>query len=226
MRIVFSAVAIVSLAFSGSVNAASPWYVSGSVGGYFPDDVSRPDTFSRLNDPSSTVNGTVRATFGSGVTENAAIGYRLTPNFRVETELGYASYQNNAQYPSTNSPDFPNLDGRKFSRSSGGEVSRFMGTVNGFYDFAGLNDRFAPYIGGGLGGASSRRSVGLYTAANGSFLTASGGSSPQAIGLIEGGLTIKLNDHLAIVPAYRYIQYLRTDQGSANIAKVGIRYQF
>jgi opacity protein-like surface antigen len=144
----------------------------------------------------------------------------------LEAELGYTSYENNALYPFANSSNFPNLNGQKFSRTSGGDVSRFTGTLNGFYDFTNLSSLFAPYIGAGVGGAADRRSSGLYTAANGTVFTSAASSSPQGIGLLEGGLAIKLTGNLSIVPAYRYIQYFRSNQGSANIVKIGLRYQF
>jgi hypothetical protein len=108
------------LALAGSVGALSPecaawadspWYVSGSVGGYFREADSTSTSFFKVANPSVTAPGSVPRSFDPGVVGNVAVGYDLLPNVRVEAEFGYADYTGSALNPVTYNPNFPRLNG-------------------------------------------------------------------------------------------------------------------
>lgn len=212
------------LACAPAARAESPWYVSGSLGGYFREDSSGVET---ITNHVITAPGIVTDTFDPGILANAALGYRLPAGFRLEAEAGYASYQ--AATTNPNSAPFPTLRGQQFNRQTGGGRTVFMGTLNVFYDLP-FTGRFVPYLGGGLGGAHTEAQHTRFVDSEGNGFTESSGEATRGVALVEGGVNISLSSHLALVPAYRYLLFF-TDQSSrgdeaAHIVKLGLRYSF
>lgn len=226
-----SAVAgLAALAWAVNAEAQSPWqgpwYLEGSLGGYFRQPQEGPDVFHHSNTPTVTVAGTDTLKFSPGLVANLGVGRRITPHIRLEAEVGYAAYSGHSLNPYTTAPGFPALDGQTFTHRSGDRWSRYTGAVNAFYDFAPIAGRFAPYVGGGVGASANHRTNGIYADAAGQTFTTTGGSSTQGFAVVEGGVSIALSPHWAVVPAYRYVRYFADDQDVAHVAKVGLRYSF
>ncbi|HZL00901.1 MAG TPA: outer membrane beta-barrel protein [Caulobacteraceae bacterium] len=215
---------VLTLGFAA--HAESPWYVSGSVGDYFRVASTTATTFFKIDDPSITTNGTNHFSFDQGVMANVAVGYRLTPNVRLEEELGYSNDVASAINPVASSPDFPRLDGRTFSRQSGADYSRFTATVNGFYDFRNISSRFTPFVGIGGGVSDGRRTTGHFADADGDPFTGKGDSFVAGVGLLEAGLNVGLSKRWSIQPAYRYVHIFKTGADDAHVADLGLRYSF
>ena len=212
---------------AGQASAQTGWYVSGSLGGYFRQNVSGPDTFFHEDDPSATAPGSDRIRFdASALVGNVAVGYRLSSHLRVEGELGYDRHHPESLTPSTAAPGFPELNGQSFQRQLGDDYSRFTGEVNGFYDIATFAGRFTPYVGAGVGGSDNRQSEGLFEARDGTPFNVSGGSSTEGFAMAEGGLAIGLTPRLSLVPAYRYVRYFAGGEDVANVAKLALRLDF
>jgi opacity protein-like surface antigen len=203
VKLTFASVAIVAATLVGlSGKANAEWYVSGSLG------------LQSLEDSSVTAGG-LRGTFKfeDGWAANAAVGYKFLNQFRVEAEGGYS--QN----------DLKSLSLLGTTVGLSGNVDAYTFSVNGFYDIS--TGTFAtPYLGGGLGFANSR--INNLTALGINF----GSSSRETdlLWLLEAGVSLKLMDHLSIVPAYRY-QQISSDQvingnTGTHIFKLGLRYSF
>jgi opacity protein-like surface antigen len=208
-----------------AAHAEGPWYLSGSVGGYFRESDSGPVT---ITNHIITAPGTLKDSFDPGIIANLALGYRLPARFRVELEAGYAEYRTSTVNP--NSTPFPTLRGQDFNRQSGGQNSRYMGTINVFYDLP-IAGPFVPYVGGGLGGEHGELTRAVFADANGNRFDEPGGQSTRGVAVIEGGVTITLSPVLAIVPAYRYVRYFGgvvgfNDSEAAHVVKLGLRYSF
>lgn len=228
MRWVASASAGLVAALFSTLNARaeSPWYLEGSLGGYVRDEKSGADTFHHDATPTVNVPGVDTLKFNPGLMANIGVGYRLTPHIRLEAEAGYTTYTGHTLNPYTAALGFPALNGQTFTRASGDRWSRYTGTVNAFYDFAPVAGRFTPYVGGGVGASSNHRTNGIYKDAAGQVFTASGGGSTQGLGMVEGGVSIALSPHWAVVPAYRYVRFFAGGHEAANVGKVGLRYSF
>jgi len=222
--------AAAAVGVSSSAWAESPFYVSGSIGGYFRESDSGPVQLFHSDVPDINVSGTTKRGFDPGEIGNLAAGYRLNAHVRIEAELGYATYAGSTLNPSTSAPGFPNLNGQTFRRTSGDRFARTTESANVFYDFAPLAGRFSPYVGGGLGVAESRKAFGDFAAANGVPFAAAGNASTQGVGMVEGGVSIAITRNLSLVPAYRYMRFFGSDfaigQDVAHVVKVGLRYQF
>jgi opacity protein-like surface antigen len=208
-----------------AAHAEGPWYVSGSVGGYFRQSDSGTVT---ITNRITTAPGTITDSFDPGIIANVAIGYRLPARFRVELEAGYAEYQTASVNP--DSVPFPTLRGQDFNRQSGGQNTRYMGTVNVFYDVP-ISGPFVPYLGGGIGGSHGELTRTVFADANGNRFDEGGGQSTRGVALVEAGITISLRPALAVVPAYRYVRFFGgptglNDSETAHVAKLGLRYSF
>ena len=228
MRLVIGAGALGAwLAAASPGLAQGPWYVSGSLGGYFRQGVEGPDSFFHEDDPSARVAGADRIGFDdSALTGAVAVGRRFAGRFRVEAELGYTRYAADTLQPSTAAAGFPELNGQTFKRQEGDDYTRFTGEVNGFYDVATFAGRYTPYVGAGVGGSDNHQSQGFFTASNGAPFGVSGGSSAQGFAMAEGGLAIALTPRVSLVPAYRYVHYFQGNEDVANVAKLGVRFSF
>jgi opacity protein-like surface antigen len=227
-RHILLAIAALGLALWGApARADGPWYVSASIGGYFREQQSGTEDFFRLADPEDVHPGTLQQSFSPGLVGNVAIGYALPARFRVEAELGYAAYQLDSVNPS--SSFFPNLNGSTFKHQSGGDYSRFMGTLNLFYDLP-FGKTFVPYVGAGLGGAHAESTTGKFVSANGTIFENFGGQTTRGVTLVEGGVTIALTNALSLVPAYRYLHFFGGAGfgagEAAHVVKLGLRYAF
>jgi len=209
-----------------AAHAESPWYVAGSVGDYFRVANATTTVFSKIDDPSITTSGTNHFSYDQGVIADIAIGYRLTPNIRLEEEVGYFHYVASGINPIASSPDFPLLDGRTFSRQSGGDYSRYTATVNGLYDFRSVSSRFTPFVGIGAGVSDDRRTTAHFTDSDGGPFRINGTSFVAGVGLLEAGLDISLSKRWSIQPAYRYVHIFKTGADDAHVADLGLRYSF
>jgi opacity protein-like surface antigen len=221
-------IAAVGLASWGApARADGPWYVSSSIGGYFREQQSGTANFFRLADPKDGHPGTQTMSFSPGLVGNLAIGHTLPARFRIEAELGYAAYQLSTVSPS--SSFFPELNGSTFNHRSGGDNSRYMGTLNLFYDLP-FGQTFVPYGGAGLGGAHEEDTTGKYVNANGTLFEQGGGQVTRGVALVEAGVTIALTKDLSLVPAYRYLRFFGGagfgDAEAVHVVKLGLRYAF
>jgi opacity protein-like surface antigen len=208
-----------------SAQAQSPWYVTGAVGGYEHDKTEGAQTFFKDADPSVTTKGTESRTFKPGILAEVGVGYHVSSQWRVEADFDYAGFTGNTLTPSTTDLNFPRLNGA-FTRQSGANNTRFMGSVIAFYDFLPAAARFNPYVGLGLGAESAHDGAGVYVNAAGVPFSGSGDSSSEGYGLAEVGVSIALTSRLSLVPAYRYMHFMAGDQASVSIGKVGLRYAF
>src|ERR1700741_5165373 len=96
--LVLAGTAIV-LSAAVSARADEPWYVSGSVGGYFREANSGSDTFFHSDNPSFKVPGSNRFSYDSNVIGNLAVGYTVLPQVRLEAEIGYVDYTGDTLNP-------------------------------------------------------------------------------------------------------------------------------
>jgi opacity protein-like surface antigen len=209
-----------------SAQAETPFYVSGSIGGYFRDSLSGSDEFHQLGTPNIQVPGSDKLNFNTGLIGDVALGYRFAPHFRAEADFDYFTYTGSTLNPATSAPGFPELNGQTFKRVSGDRYLRYAGTANVFYDFSPIAGAFTPYVGGGLGAAAAHRTIGHFAAADGTPFTSGGGASTEGLGMLEVGVSIAITPNLSLVPAYRYIHFFNGMEDVANVAKVGLRYQF
>jgi opacity protein-like surface antigen len=204
--------------------AAGPWYVSGSVGGYFREDATPTTTISNgvIVSP-----GEVARTFDPGYILNLAVGYRLPARLRAEIELGYADYDADSVTPMAAAPLASN--GVTFSRPIGSDLHRYMVTANLFYDLP-VEGRFVPYVGGGIGAIHVQAATITYESAAGGRFTSRLAAGDKAVALLEGGVTIAVTDAIAVVPAYRYLRQAGSvgNNGTevAHVVKLGMRYSF
>jgi hypothetical protein len=223
--------AVVALAAASlwtvKAEAQSPWYVEGSVGGYFRDSQSVSSAFFNEATPTVTVPGTLGQNFDTGILGNIGLGYRVAPHVRLEAEFGYVDYDTHTLTPTTAAAGFSEFNGQSYTRRSGADWSRYSGTVNAFYDFSPIAAQFTPYLGVGVGASSDRHTAGSFVSAAGQTFTGSkGSSSTDGLGFVEAGFSVPVAAHWAIVPAYRYVHYFGSNAEAANVAKVGLRYSF
>jgi opacity protein-like surface antigen len=210
---------------SASENALSPWYIQGSIGGFFNQEVSGPETFFKQNNRQITATGTDRVDFSPGPIGSFAIGYNLMEEIRVETEFDFAFYNLNSIHAFTTNPNFPDLDGSRLTRQSGAQRSRFIGTLNAFYDFP-ISYGLVPYVGGGLGVAHISGSDGLFSGTNVTDFLETGVSRTTGVGFVEAGISFPVTDQISIVPAYRYMHFFAGGTQAAQIGKIAVRYRF
>ena len=236
--------------------ADGPWYVSGSIGGYFRESNSFSTSFFHSNDPSFRVPGSNRLSYNPDVIGNVALGYVVMPHIRLEAEIGYTDYTGDTLNPLAHSALFPRLNGSTYSRLYGDDYARWMGSVNAFYDFSPIAG-FTPYVGAGLGGSANNKSFGQFvgpvpTRSNalgasigagsggpvilkpppsfgGPFaarFNSRGGSAAEGLVLVEAGTSYPLTDDLAVTASYRYIHFFDSGEDIAHIVKMGLRYSF
>jgi opacity protein-like surface antigen len=227
MRLWLSAAVAIAAGFGATAacRAESPWDVSGSIGGVFRPSDQVNTQFFHAATPSITVPGTNRRDFDPGVAIDAALGYRLSPHIRIEGEISYAGYAVDKIFPQTFAPGFPALNGQAFDKTSGAGVSREGGAANIFYDFSPIA-RVTPYVGIGAGASFAHANTGVFADAGGASFRTPGVSAAVGTAMVEGGLSIPLWPHLALVPAYRYLHAFAPQGGSAHVVKVGLRYSF
>jgi opacity protein-like surface antigen len=107
-----------------------PWYVAGSLGASFVNDVDATDS----------TGFTITVDSDTGIVGTGAFG-RSFGNFRAEAEVLY------------NTNDVSTISALGVSLGASGDVSTLGFMVNGYYDFE-TNSKWKPYIGGGIGGAN------------------------------------------------------------------------
>lgn len=211
---------------STAAMAEGPFYVTGSAGGLWRmDHTNSAATFSN---GTTTGPGTITTTYNIGPTVSLGAGYRLPWGLRVEGEIDYAHFTTASVDPLSTDGAFPGLNGSKLSTNSGGGHNRYMATANVFYDIA-LPGSFIPYVGGGVGYARADGADAHFTETNGRAFTENGSTINDPVVLGEAGLTIRLTDRWAVVPAYRYTHIFNasgTVSENDNIVKLGVRFSF
>ena len=204
--------------------AESPWYVSADLGGYFRQPISYATNFRRSGDPSLKAPGTLARDYDPGLSGHLALGYRLSPRFRLEGELGETAYTGSTIYPYTNDPVFPALNGSPRAPSRAPSINRFSGAMNAFLDFRPLG-QVTPYFGLGLGAFDAHSTTGYYPKPGSAFrILASSGV--DGFGQAEVGVSLQLSHHWSVAPAYRFVRAFAANGDTAHIAKVGLRYAF
>ncbi len=215
---------ILPLTAAWADNYSPGWYVSAGAGAYMRDDQDGNTTVSQgiTSGPAS-----IHEEFDTGELFNAAIGYKFPNHLRLEGEAGYIGYGISSINPS--SASFATLRGQSFNQVSGGDFTRYTGTVNAYYDIP-LGNVFAPYFGGGIGLAYGDASNGTFRDAAGNTFIGRGGSELHGVSFLEAGLSIAITNNIALVPAYRYYHFFddstNTAEESANVVKLGVRYSF
>jgi opacity protein-like surface antigen len=219
-----SCAAALVLLLMPAARAQSPWYVSGSLGGYFRENwigvvgIEKGATIDQ---------GITSTSYDPGLSASLALGYKLPHGFRVEVEGGYIDYQTSRV--SIDRSSFANLNGQTFNRTSGGDNERWLGTINLFYDLP-VSGGLVPYIGGGLGIAQANSVVTHYVDASGTLFTGTVRLADKAVGFLEAGLNIGVGGGFTVVPAYRYLQFFGSSSSrgneAAHIVKLGLRYSF
>lgn len=211
-------------AIAGEARAAGPWYVAGSIGGYFREDATGSTT---ITNGVTTAPAEVARSFDPGALLNATVGYRFPVRLRAEIEFGYAQYGADSITPMV--PPFPALNGVTFSHPVGSNLHRLMGTANLFYDLP-VAGRFVPYVGGGLGVMHVQPVTIAFQSASGTRFTSRLGGGDKGVALLEAGVTVALTDAIAVVPAYSYIHSAGSVHNNgteiAHVVKLGMRYSF
>ncbi len=220
-----AAVALAVVSCSTNALAQSRWYVAGSAGVLLQEDQS----FSTVihNSFGKAAPGSNTDTFAPGTELSASVGYRLPRSFRIEGEFDYS--QNSIDTISPNAFGALPLvaNGSRQDVRAGGQHHQYAATINLFYDLP-RRGRFVPYVGGGVGYYHGDASTTFSTTPIGAPFTGHGYESDNALVLAEGGVSIALDDHWAVVPAYRF-EHLFYDGRSAvddHIFKIGLRYSF
>jgi opacity protein-like surface antigen len=222
-----SLVSFASISLLSTVAMADgPFYVTGAVGGLWRmDSTNSAATFSTST---TTGPGTNTTTYNIGPTVSLGVGYRLPWSLRVEGEVDYAHFTTSSVDPLSTNGAFPALNGSKLSTNSGGEHNRYLATANVFYDIA-LPGRFIPYVGGGAGYARADGTDAHFTTSNGRTFNENTSTINDPVVLGEAGLTVRLTDSWAVVPAYRFT-HIFNSSGSVsendNIFKLGVRFSF
>lgn len=211
MRNINTIAAAALLSLGALAAASSPAnaqvYVSGSLGLLMPQDIDASGT-----------GFAGSAELDNGVGLNVAVGYRFPFNVRVEGEFGYYNSSLNKI----------TVTGVGSTPVSGGDIDLLAGTANAFYDFK-TGTMFTPYLGGGIGFVHEKISDSTVTG-----VAIAGGSSTEFLWQLEGGVSIDVTPHMAIVPSYRYLHIndggtfggVTVDDTSAHLFKIGLRYTF
>lgn len=201
------------------------WYVAGSAGAYLREDSTRTSAIFRNADPSASTAVAQHREFDAGEAATLALGRRLAPHLRVEVEAGYAGYGSGLLRTSTADLRFPALQDGRYEHDSGARLSRYSGTVNGFYDLAAFG-RWTPYVGAGVGGWATHASAGRFLNAGGVPFDTLANTSSQGMALVEGGVSIRLSPHWSVAPAYRYTRTFTGPDEAAHVFKAALRYRF
>jgi opacity protein-like surface antigen len=154
----------------------------------------------------------------------AAIGYRLSPNTRIEGEFAYRKFD----YPSTD----PILG------NGSGDETAMTAMLNGYYDFAN-SSRFTPYLGAGIG--ATRTAVDMRYDDGVSVLTADDDTIYLGYNLMAG-VSAAVSDNIDLTLGYRWlsnltdgeITYVDSVAGSSTVegateaheVLAGVRYNF
>jgi opacity protein-like surface antigen len=218
-----AAVMVAALGYSASAFAQSQWYVAGSAGALLQED----ESFSTVihNGLGMMAPGSNTDTFSPGTELSASVGYRLPQSFRIEGEFDFS--ENSVATISPNAFGALPLvaNGSRQDVYAGGQHHQYAETINLFYDLP-VGGRFVPYLGGGVGYYHGDASTTFSTTPTGGPFTGHGYESNNALILAEGGVSVAVDDHWAVVPAYRF-EHLFYDGRSAvddHIFKVGLRF--
>jgi opacity protein-like surface antigen len=213
-------------------------YVRGELGGAFHQNVVFRDT-----QPDAVNCDLCAMSFPSSVGSSAIIGgglgYRLTPNFRVELSLDYLTPAKVTGHDSATPPSTASVN-----------LDSFVALVNGYVDFPelppGLFGSVQPYVDAGIGLASN--SLGLTRGNSGTVgpFTIAGASQTNFAYALGIGAGFPLTPRLTADLAYRFIDLgqlrtgstlsaggasfqvtaSRTGSSDAHTITIGLRYQF
>lgn len=187
-RAILAGAAAAALAAPADAGHFKGWYLAIEGGGSWIDDA---DTlYTRTFNNAFATSDTDVATFGSGWSVFASVGYAFSGNWRVEGEAGYRSNDVSARWLVSDS-----------FRQLTGDIDEFSLMANVLYDIQ-LGERLALTLGAGAGGD--------HVELDGA-LSSSGG--PVAIEDDEwrfaaqglAGLSYKLSPRLDLTLTYRYL---------------------
>jgi opacity protein-like surface antigen len=182
-------------------------YLSGNIGGVWVEDTE----YSFAN-----VRGELEYD-NPGWLANVAVGYRMSPRWRGELELGHGRI------------DTDRITGNGSSAGINAELAVTTLTANAFFDIPVSRWGFTPYVGGGIGLAYSEVDS-LRTTFGGTTVTRGGNDEIDLVAFGEAGLSFGLQSGLELVPSYRYMWIDSSEDGfddtTAHIARIGLRYTF
>jgi len=253
-RVLTVAALAAAAAAATAARADSGWYVSGDVGGYFreseqeksyvntPGPPCPPTWYSPSCFMGIDVPATVSPHYTPGVVGHVAVGRRIFGKLRVEAEIGIASYSSDKAIVSGAGAglngDYPGQSAVGLGTGMGKDYRRYTEEVNLYYDLPKLPYNLVPYVGAGVGAAQARSGAEYY---NSGFNHTSEWETHrnQPFVMLEGGISLKLTQHLSLVPSYRYQRAIFRNQdpefkltgGSPNtdighMFKLGLRYNF
>jgi len=136
--------------------------------------------------------------YGSGYSGNVALGWLADNGLRAEVEFGYFEFDVNGAGP------LP---------WAGGEAEVFGGMANIYYEFP-FNDRYHPYVGGGIGFHSIDVEGAIASGSDEVF-------GYQGI----GGIAIDLTPNVALITEYRYFGLDDANLGGADIEFTTHKFQ-
>lgn len=206
LRYLCSLIVTILLAFSaGSAHAqSSNIYFAG----YFGLSTFSDRDFSESTTPAS---GSVET--DDALNFGAALGFRLSPQFRIEAEAGYVS----------SDLESIKVAGREFRL--GGDSKTYSLMLNGYYDIE-TGWPITPFLGAGIGFGYHEGDIndvaGITVDASGDDWT--------LLYNVGGGLKYRVSDSLAFTSAYRYVgsSDVSWDQTeidySAHEFRIGLEY--
>jgi len=141
MRLHLAGIIIASgLVTASPVLADMHWYIGGGVGANKITSLEEDNVdLTPLGDPSLPAMGDVEIKFKYGFNLNARIGAYITPNIRVEADLGYID----------TGIDEVVLAGQ--TRNAEGDLWIGTGMINAIYDFKASPRVVTPFVGAGVG---------------------------------------------------------------------------
>ncbi|MFN3700904.1 MAG: outer membrane protein [Alphaproteobacteria bacterium] len=136
-----------------------------------------------------------------------ALGLRLGPQIRVETELSYRN------------PDINRINTNGGSFAAGGNMKSWTGLLNVYYDFD-TGTKFTPYLSGGFGFSHVSGELTSATT-NQSFSDSGYGLAWQA----GAGLKYRPKDNMAYTFGYRYLDTRDLDLGNVKLDYSGHEFR-
>ncbi len=206
MQLGLLAIAICGLGALTGRPAAAQYYIAGSLGLMAPED----------NDISGP-GFAGHESLDTGIFTSGALGFRFTPNWRVEGEFAYGETRaSRLSGPYGSLPIY------------GGGANLYNFTANAYYDFH-VALPVTPYLGGGIG-IAHEQADGFSIADT----TAPANTSNNFVWQLEAGFAYDITSRLAIVPSYRYMHIndggmypgMSAGDTAVHIFKVGLRYLF
>ncbi|MGB4107570.1 MAG: outer membrane beta-barrel protein [Alphaproteobacteria bacterium] len=151
-----------------------------------------------------------------GISFAGAIGFKLTPQFRVEAELSRLSAD-------MNSVDIVNLG----SFEVGGDLDSTIAMINLYYDFDFNWKKIKPFIGAGIGYGWHEGTIDDV----GGLAVNTSSESSGYVWQVGGGVRYPISESLSFISAYRYVDgadlafgdYEKIDTGSHEV-RIGLSW--